>query len=137
MFDNEIICPIDVESDKNENISNLEDLTDIFDNQQNTDQSTSIQNEDYYHNNQKRPKVKDFVECKILGSNDFQKAQIIKRPGKVSGKCSDWYNIKNVTDDTISSIDWQSVEKWKRYSPEEALINSSVNNFSDFDVTNA
>ena len=46
--------------------------------------------------NQKHPKVKDFVEYKILGSNDFKNAQVMKRAGKVSGKYSDWYNIKNL-----------------------------------------
>ena len=105
MFDNENICPIDGEPDKNKNLSNSEDVTKSIYNPQNTDQSTSIQNEDCYHNNQKHPKVKDLVEYKILGSNDFQKAQIIKRAGKVSGKYSDWYNIKNLNDDTISNTD--------------------------------
>ena len=51
MFDNEVICPIDDESDKNENILNLEDFTDIIDIQQNTDQITFIQNEGWCHNN--------------------------------------------------------------------------------------
>ena len=94
MFDNEIICPINGESDKNENISNSEDVTDITDNQQNADKSASIQNKYCHHNNQRHPKVKDFVEYKILGPTDFQKAQIIKRAGKVSGKYSDWYDIR-------------------------------------------
>ena len=49
MFDNEI--PIDDESDENKNISNSEDVTDIIDNQQNANQSTSIQDEDCHHNN--------------------------------------------------------------------------------------
>ena len=133
VFDNEIICPIDGESDKTDNILNSEDITDIIDIKQNTDQSTSIQNEGSYHNNQKHSKVKDFVEYKIFGFNDFQKAQIIKRAGKVSGKYSDWYNIKNVNDDTLSSIDWKSVDKWKQYS-QEASINSWVKNFLDFDI---
>ena len=31
---------------------------------------------------------------------------------KVLGKHSDWYNIKNLNDDTISSIDWKSMDKW-------------------------
>ena len=86
MFDNETVFPINGESDKNENISNSEDVTDSIDSPQNTDKSTSIQNHDCYNNNQKHPKVKDFVEYIILGSNDFQKAQIIKRASKVSGK---------------------------------------------------
>ena len=91
-------------------------------------------------NNQEHPKVKDFVKYKILRSNDFQKAQIIKRAGKIWGTYSNWCIIKNVNDDTISSIGWKSVDKWKtneKYSQEEALINSSFNNFSDFDITNA
>ena len=88
MFHNEIIYPIDGESDKIENISNSSDVTDTIDNLQNTSQGTSIQNKDCYHNNQKHPQVKDFVEYKILGSNDFQKAGKVseKRAGKVSGK---------------------------------------------------
>ena len=94
MFENEIICPKDGGSDKNENISNSEDVTDIIDFQQNTDQSTSIQITGCYHNNQNHLKVKDFVEYKILGSNEFQKAQIIRRAGKVSGKYSDWYTLR-------------------------------------------
>ena len=59
MFDNENIFPIERESDKNESISNSENLTDSIDILQNTDQSTSIQNDDCY-NNQKYPKVKRF-----------------------------------------------------------------------------
>ena len=46
----------------------------------------------------------NFVEYKIFGSNDFKKAQIIRRAGKVSRKYSNWYN-NNVNNDTISSID--------------------------------
>ena len=91
-------------------------ISDIIDIQQNTNQSTSIQYSSCYHNNQKRLKVKDFVEYKIFGSNDFQKAQIIKRAGKVSGKYSHWYNIKNINDNNINSTDWKIVDNWKQYS---------------------
>ena len=51
IFGNEVIYPIDGESDTSESISILEDVTGVIDNTQNTDQSTSIQNEDCYHNN--------------------------------------------------------------------------------------
>ena len=57
MFGNDFICPIDDESDENENSLNWEDIIDIIDIQQDANQSTSIQNEGCYHNNQKHPKV--------------------------------------------------------------------------------
>ena len=78
MFDNEKSFAVDSESDKNENISNSEDATISIDSPQNTDKSTSIQN-NCYNKNQKHSKVKNFVEYKILGSKDFQKAQIMKK----------------------------------------------------------
>ena len=78
MFDNEKSFAVDGESDKNENISDSEDVTNSIDSPQNTDESTSIQN-NCYNKNQKHSKVKNFVEYKILGSKDFQKAQIIKK----------------------------------------------------------
>ena len=66
VFDNEVICPIDGESDKDESIISSEDVTDVIDIKQSTDQSTYIQDEGCYHNNQKHAKVKDFVEYKIF-----------------------------------------------------------------------
>ena len=78
MFDNEKSFAVDSESDKNENISNSEDATISIDSPQNTDKSTSIQN-NCYNKNQKHSNVKNFVEYKILGSKDFQKAQIMKK----------------------------------------------------------
>ena len=56
----------------------------------------------------------------------------LKRAGKVSRKYS---NRRYHLNDIISSINRKSVEKWKQYSLEEVLTNSSVNNFSDFDIT--
>ena len=63
-------------------ISNSEDVTDSIDNPQNANQSTSIQNSDCYHSNQEHPKVKDFVEHKILGSNDFKRLKLLKELAK-------------------------------------------------------
>ena len=56
----------------------------------------------------------------------------LKRAAKVSRKYS---NRRYHLNDIISSIHRKSVEKWKQYSLEEVLTNSSVNNFSDFDIT--
>ena len=88
-----------------------------------------------YYNNQKHLKVKNLFEFKILGSNDFQKAEIIKRASKYQADIQ-IVNINNLNYDVISNIDWKSVDKWNQYSQEKVLINSSVNNFSDFNITN-
>ena len=66
MFENEKIFPTDGESVNNEIILNS-DVNDSIDNPQNTN---SIQNDDCYHN-PKPPKIKDFVDYKMLESNDF------------------------------------------------------------------
>ena len=57
MFDNKVICPTDGDSED----SNSEDVIDIIDIQQNTGQSTSIQNKSCYQNNQHHLTIKDFV----------------------------------------------------------------------------
>ena len=71
MLDNKKCFPIYGELDKNQNISNSEDVTSSIDSQQNTDKSTSIQNDDCYNNNEKHSEVIDFVEYEILRSNDI------------------------------------------------------------------
>ena len=117
MFDNENIFPIERESDKNESISNSENLTDSIDIYKIQTKVLPFKTMIVIIITKNIQKLKDFVEYKILGSNDFQNAQIIKRAGKVSGKYSNWYNIiKNLYDDGFTSIDWERVDKWKQYS---------------------
>ena len=66
-----------------------------------------------YYNNQKHLKVKNLFEFKILGSNDFQKAEIIKRASKYQADIQ-IVNINNLNYDAISNIDWKSVDKWNQ-----------------------
>ena len=87
-------------------------------------------------NNRKHPKIKDYVEYKLFDSDEVSKSQILSRAGKVSGKYSNWFNIRDIVNDTIASIDWQNVEKWKPISSEEVLI-SSHKDLSNFDFSTA
>ena len=59
IFDNENIFPLDGESEKKWKHLKFTKYQKI---PQNTDQSTSIPNDDCYCNNQKHQKVKDFAE---------------------------------------------------------------------------
>ena len=65
IFGNEVIYPIDGESDTSESISILEDVTGVIDNTQNTDQSTSIQNEDCYHITKNIQKLKILLNIRF------------------------------------------------------------------------
>ena len=57
------------------------------------------------NNGQKYPRIKNFIEYKILGSNKIFKSQIISRTCKASRKNSNWLNLRNLDDDTIASTD--------------------------------
>ena len=89
-----------------------------------------------YYNGLNKPKVKDFVEYKVRDSDKTFRAQIISRAGKISGKYSDWFNMQDLDDGSISNIDWNSVEKWKPFTQEEVLLASHKNHL-DFEITNA
>ena len=67
----------------------------------------------------------------------FKNPKLLKELAKYQANIQTGKNIKKLNDDKISSFDWKNVDKWKQYSQKEALINSSANNFSDFDITNA
>ena len=57
-------------------------VSDIIDIQRNTDQSTSIQNDSCYHNNQKYLKVKDFLNIRFLDLMIFKRLKLLKELAK-------------------------------------------------------
>ena len=50
------------------------------------------------------------------------KAQILSRAGKSTGCYSNWYNLKNLDDNTLSSINWDQIEKWRECNDQETFI---------------
>ena len=55
------------------------------------------------------PNIKQYVKYKVAGSNDIVDVKIISRAGKASGKNKNWCNIKNLTNNTLSSVNWYKV----------------------------
>ena len=97
-----------------------------------TNSEINIDTNEYY-NGLNKPKVKDFVEYKVPDSDKTFRTQIISRAGKISGKYSDWFNMQDLDDGSISNIDWNSVEKWKPFTQEEVLLASHKNHL-DFEL---
>lgn len=66
--------------------------------------------------NIKLPNVKQVVEYKTVGSENWKRCRILSRGGKASGKNRNFLNVKDVDDNTEQCIDWQnSVEAWNTF----------------------
>ena len=55
-------------------------------------------------------KLKILLNIRFFDLMIFKSLELLKELAKYQGN-SDWYNITNVNDDTISSIDWKNVNK--------------------------
>ena len=53
------------------------------------------------NNDQKHPRKIDYVEYKTSGFNEFSNSKIKRRAGKASGKYPNWFNIRNLNDNTF------------------------------------
>ena len=53
----------------------------------------------------KLAKAKDKIKYRFQDNNEWQKAEVLGRAGKSTGKYKSWFNIKNTSDDGASSID--------------------------------
>lgn len=93
-------------------------------NESHRDNGNISDNENLMNDVQKRPRIKYYVKYKTLCSNQFFKSQVINRAGKASGKYPNWFNLRNIDNDTVTSIEWKTVEKWKPSSKGEVLLSS-------------
>ena len=89
----------------NEFLEKLKDGKEIhcvdIQNESHRDNENISENKTLMNNGQKHPWIKDYIEYKTLGTNEFFKTQIISRAFKASGKYSNWVNIRNLHDDTV------------------------------------
>ena len=103
--------------DPDENIQQLNDnqpeendrdieASNIDQNDVRTDQPTSIKTSD------QMPKVHQCVKFRTVDSQEWKDVKILSRAGKAGGKYQTWLNFKNLTDDTESSMDWNTVSEW-------------------------
>ena len=87
---------------------NTNELDSISLDHQNINQNEDINNiprNTQMFDSQMQPKIKDYVEYKLLNSDEIFKTQILSKAGKASGKYSSWFNVRNLDDDSISNID--------------------------------
>ena len=84
------------------------------------------------HDCHSRPKIKQFAEYRLKNSDEWKQVQIISRGGKASGKYESWYNVRDVDDDSLYLLDWNTIDKWKpKTQVEEIFLSTKEINDSD------
>lgn len=86
-----------------------------------SDNSSTRHQPDDYFDSKTAPKKGQVIECKCT-DNDYRLIEIMSRAGKATGKSKNWYNVKNLENDSLGSLDWNSVVKWKPKDTNDVLI---------------
>ena len=79
------------------------------------------------------PKLKDFIECKLNDVDDKRHLQIISRAGKATGKYKHCYNVKDLENGDLMSVDFETITEWNYANREEVLITYNTSNNTDLD----
>ena len=72
------------------------------------------------------PSLKSEITYEDPDTNEWRKAMIISRAGKASGKNKYWFNVKDLEDDTMKSIDFENIRNWKNLSEEVLLCKNET-----------
>ena len=71
--------------------------------------NNDINEQAFKNTSTEKPNIKQYLKYKVADSNDIVDAQIISRADKASGKNKNWYNVKNLTKNSLSSVNWDKV----------------------------
>ena len=64
--------------------------------------------------------------------NEWRKAMILSRAGKSSGMNKYWFNIKDLEDGSMKSVDFENINSWKNLNEEVLLCKNEM-----FDIEEA
>ena len=72
------------------------------------------------------PSLKSKITYEDPHTNECRKAMIISQTGKASGKNKYWFNVKDLKDDTIKSVDFENIRSWKNLNEEVLLCKNET-----------
>ena len=120
--------PLDIFDDSdieiNNEIEQVNNLPQIDENneQQKEDIVAQTSNQANTATSIKLPKANDNIEYLNLDSNNLEKALKIGRAGKATGPNKFWFNIKNIENSNLTSIDFSKIKNWTYL---EVLVNDT------------
>ena len=78
------------------------------------------------------PSIKSKITYQESESNLWKRAVVMSRAGKATGRNKYWFNVKDLDNDSMRSVDFENVSSWKNIN-EEVLISKN----ETFEVTEA
>ena len=72
------------------------------------------------------PSLKSKITYEDPDTNEWRKAMIISQAGKASGKNKYWFNVKDLEDDTMKSVDFENIRSWKNCNEEVLLCKNDT-----------
>ena len=82
-----------------------------------------------------KPNLKQYAEVQLDESDEIQSIQIVNRAWKERGMYRNWYNVRDLNTREISSINWDTVRKWRPISNSEYVL-ISTNDMNSEDLLN-
>ena len=91
------------------------------------DQTHELETEDIYPTLTagRLPTTGNKIEYKLSNSSTWHAALVLGRASKATGKNKYWINIKNLSDNTLQSLNLEELTSWKNMD-EEVLLNSAT-----------
>ena len=79
-----------------------------------------------------QPQLRHHIKVKFNESDEWIPLHVISNAGKKSGKYSNWYNVQNLKDNQLMSINWDQVDQWLPISDyNETFVSSQSHENSD------
>ena len=83
-----------------------------------------------------KPNLKQYAEVQLDESDKIRSIQIVNRAVKERGMYRNWYNVRGLNTNELSSINWDAVRKWRPISISEYVL-ISTNYMNSEDLLNA
>ena len=83
-----------------------------------------------------KPNLEQYAEVQLDESDEIQSIQIVNRTGKDRGMYRNWYNVRDLNTNELSSINWDAVRKWRPISNSKYVL-VGTNDMNSEDLLNA
>ena len=125
----------DLLSDNADEIQNKENPTEltIDDEQKVEEEMTNNSESNYEQKNIAVLKLDDRVQYRLHPDEEWKNVIVLGRAGKATGKCRNWYNVREENTGSKYSLDFEHIHDWKKTDEEVNAVLLPKNRHNDTD----